>query len=72
MATTNGMRKKSEPKPSAVPQFLTVQEVMDALRISKHVVYDMLADGQLESVKIRRSRRITRESFDQYLESCRG
>ena len=50
-------------------RFLTVAEVASIMRLSKMTVYRMVADSELSSVRIRRSIRIRKDSFEQYLES---
>ncbi len=38
-----------------------------ALDVSRSIVFELLADGRLESVKIGRSRRITKDALDAYV-----
>ncbi len=40
----------------------TIKEVMQIFNCSHQTVYDMIADGQLESYKVRNARRIRHES----------
>jgi excisionase family DNA binding protein len=51
------------------PKFVTVQEVMDALKVSRWTVTRLIEDGDLESKKIRRTVRITKASFDRFVEN---
>lgn len=46
---------------------LTVAETADELRVSTRTVYNLLASGELKSLKIGRSRRILRSTVDAYL-----
>lgn len=46
---------------------LTVGEVADHLRLSERSVYNLLKAGEIESFKIGRSRRITRQALDAYI-----
>ena len=48
---------------------LTAEEVADELRIARSRVFDLVARGELQSVKIGRSRRITREALENYVAS---
>ncbi|WP_432162216.1 helix-turn-helix domain-containing protein [Streptomyces tendae] len=49
------------------PQALTVPEVMEALRISRFKVYDLIRSNELPSIKIGRSRRVPVDSVRAYL-----
>ncbi|MBS1724175.1 MAG: helix-turn-helix domain-containing protein [Armatimonadetes bacterium] len=54
----------------APPMTLTVQEVMAELRLgSRTSVYALLRSGQLESIRVGRSRRIPRRSLEAFIES---
>lgn len=46
--------------------YLTILEVAGRLQCSRATVYRLIADGDLKSVKVRGSRRITPASFDRY------
>ena len=46
---------------------LTITAVADRLAISRSMVYELMRDGSLSSVKIGRSRRIPAESVEQYI-----
>ena len=46
---------------------LTAEEAAEALRIARSRVFDLMAGGQLPSVKIGRSRRITRQALEDYV-----
>jgi excisionase family DNA binding protein len=48
---------------------VTVEEAAEALSLSRSQVYDLIAKRELDSVKIGRSRRITREALASYVES---
>ena len=53
-------------------QLLDLREVAGVLRISRTSVYDLLAKGQLESVKIGRSRRVLAEDLERFIRSLKG
>ncbi|WP_432941104.1 helix-turn-helix domain-containing protein [Kribbella sp. CA-253562] len=46
--------------------FLTVEEVAKALRIGRTRVFDLIAKGEIKSVLIGRSRRVSVEALRQY------
>ena len=46
---------------------LKVPEVSRALGVSRTTVYELIADGQLRSVKIGASRRVRREDLSAYV-----
>jgi excisionase family DNA binding protein len=46
---------------------LTVEESARELRIAKRRVWALIQDGSLSSVKIGRSRRISRDAIEQYV-----
>jgi excisionase family DNA binding protein len=46
---------------------LTAEEVAEALKIARSRVFDLLAGGDLPSVQIGRSRRITRTALEEYV-----
>lgn len=47
---------------------LTVQEVADELRVSKMTVYRMVHSGEIRSMRVGRSIRITEEAWREYLD----
>ena len=47
---------------------LTVQEVADLVGLSRSKVYELLAAGQIASVRIGRSRRVSRKAVAQFVE----
>lgn len=51
----------------APPQFLTVDEVAQLLRVSTMTVYRVIDTGLLKSVRIGRNIRIHAADFDDYL-----
>lgn len=61
------MAKKQQA--NELPQFVTVRDVVNALRISKQTVRKLIDAGHLEGKRVGYSIRITRESFDRYIES---
>lgn len=51
--------------PADTPQFMTVKEVADYLRVSKMTVYRLVQDGSLPAVRFGRNYRIFRvEAYD--------
>ncbi|MFD3476988.1 helix-turn-helix domain-containing protein [Streptomyces sp. NPDC058695] len=49
------------------PEALTVPEVMEALRISRFKVYDLIRSNELPSIKIGRARRVPVDGVRAYL-----
>lgn len=49
------------------PVALNVQEVCEALAISKPTAFDLLWSGQLRGFKIGRQWRVTREALNEYI-----
>lgn len=49
------------------PAMLTVADLMRGLQLSRSKVYEMLAAGEIPSVKIGRSRRVPRESYEAWV-----
>lgn len=47
--------------------YLTVQEVARIFRVSKMTVYRMVHDGSLKAIRVGRSYRILRSSFEEYV-----
>lgn len=52
-------------------QLLKLREVASVLRISRTALYDLIAKGQLESVKIGRSRRVLAEDLERFIRSLK-
>lgn len=50
----------------------SVREVADLLSVGRAKVYELLSAGKIESVKLDGSRRILRESLEEYIERLRG
>ncbi|PPJ07732.1 transcriptional regulator [Nocardia nova] len=48
-------------------QFMKVQEAADELQVSRYSIYQLMWAGEVQSVKVGRSRRIIRQSFDAYV-----
>ncbi|MBV7704642.1 helix-turn-helix domain-containing protein [Nocardia nova] len=48
-------------------QFMKVQEAADELQVSRYSIYQLMWAGEVQSVKVGRSRRIIRKSFDDYV-----
>ena len=51
---------------------LTAEETARELRIARRRVFDMIRDGTLPSVKIGKSRRISRQAVERYVASLEG
>lgn len=51
---------------TAEPEYLTVVEVAQDLRISKMTVYRMIKDGELFAIQLKRSLRILAEPYREY------
>jgi len=49
-------------------EYLKVPEVAEVLRISRSRAYEMVAEGEIPSVRIERSVRVNRKEFDRWLE----
>jgi excisionase family DNA binding protein len=52
-------------QPTTWPEFLTVPEVADILRVSKMTVYRMIHAGTLEAIRVGRGFRIRADSVAQ-------
>ncbi|MEU6918877.1 helix-turn-helix domain-containing protein [Streptomyces olindensis] len=50
-------------------QALTVPEVMEALRLSRFKVYDLIRSNQLQSIKIGRSRRVPADALHVFMQN---
>ena len=48
-------------------EYLTVQEIAKTLKVHEQTVFRWIREGKLESVKIGRNQRITKEQFDQFV-----
>ncbi len=53
--------------PRSQPMLLTAEEAAAELRIARRRIFVMIADGTLPSVKIGKSRRITRTALEDYV-----
>jgi excisionase family DNA binding protein len=49
-------------------RLLTVEEAMEVLRVSRSHIYGLILKGELESIKIGRSRRIPADSLDDFIQ----
>ena len=54
------------------PLLLTLDEVAEALRQSRQSVYRHIANGDLEAVKVGKSRRVPRESLEAFVDRLRA
>ena len=52
---------------SPPPTLLTVMDVARALQVSRSRVFELLASGQLRSVKFGQSRRIPQRAIDEFV-----
>lgn len=52
-------------------RLLNVREVARVLSISRTSVYDLLAKGQIESVRIGRSRRVLADDLERFIRSLK-
>ncbi|MCU0310688.1 MAG: helix-turn-helix domain-containing protein [Acidimicrobiales bacterium] len=50
---------------------LTPEEAAKALSISRSKLYELIARGEIESVRIGTSRRISTRALDEFVEKCR-
>ena len=52
-------------------EWLKVQEVAEVLRIARGRAYELVADGEIPSVRIGRSVRVSRKELERWLEEQR-
>lgn len=50
------------------PEFLTLDEVAQRMRVNRQTVYRMAQKGKLPATKFGRAWRFSRSKFDEYLE----
>lgn len=62
-------KSKLKTSGTLTPKFITKNDVMEALKISRSTVEKLIEDGELEAKKIRRTVRITKASFDRFVEN---
>ena len=48
-------------------EYVTPEEVAEALKVSRPTVYQWVRQGKLESARFGRTVRITRESYDRFV-----
>jgi excisionase family DNA binding protein len=53
------------------PEWLKVPEVAKVLRIARSRAYELVAEGEIPSVRIGRSVRVSRRELDRWLEEQR-
>ena len=53
-------------------RLFTVPQTQAMLGIGRTTLWNMIASGEIESVRIGRSRRITAEAIDQFVEGLRA
>ena len=49
------------------PLLYRPEEAAGALRIGRHKLYDLIRSGELESIKMGQSRRISRAALERYI-----
>ncbi|WP_293782154.1 helix-turn-helix domain-containing protein [uncultured Aeromicrobium sp.] len=52
---------------SKEPDFLTVAEVAERMRVSKMTVYRLVHSGELEAIRVGRSFRVSEQALSDYL-----
>ena len=50
------------------PRLMRIPEVAEELSLSKSKTYQLVQSGEITSIKIDKSRRVTRESLEDYIE----
>lgn len=55
------------PADAPLPQFMTVNEVATALRVSRATIYRLIGSGALTATRIGKSVRVTRRAVDEFL-----
>jgi len=69
MSTTNALQTISAtPECSTAKRTYTVAEVANHLQISKSKAYELCREGHFKTVKIGSSVRVSKSSFDEWLE----
>jgi excisionase family DNA binding protein len=66
-------KTKTKAKPNTlkgIPQFVTVGEICEALRVTRWTVKRMIERGDLEQKKFGRNVRVTLDSFRRYVENA--
>ena len=51
---------------------LTAEQAADVLNVSRTTIFKLMAGGELDSLKIGRSRRIPAQSLERFVESLRA
>lgn len=62
------MTKIQRAKPNVDRLLLTVVEAADLLGVGRTTLYELLARGELQAVRIGRSRRVPRTAIDDYVD----
>ena len=50
-------------------EYLTVQEIAKNLKVHEQTVFRWIREGKLESIKIGRNQRISKEQLDQFIKN---
>jgi len=66
------MKKRSRPRRTISPRLYTPAEAAEALGISRSKLYQLLAAGRLESIRIGACRRIPVDALEQFIGSLDG
>lgn len=59
-----------QPKASSEKRSYSVAEVAEILDVSKRSVYNLCSSGELKSVRVGTRLRISKRSFDEWLDGC--
>jgi excisionase family DNA binding protein len=54
-----------------VTKILTIEEVVDILKVTRRTVYNYVKDGKLKAVKLGRVWRVTEEELDRFINSLK-
>lgn len=61
------MHKRVENSPPADPLLLTVSQIAECLAVGETTVNKLIYSGELESVKVGRCRRVTKDALQRYI-----
>jgi excisionase family DNA binding protein len=64
--------KNSNDSRSAQPALLKIPQVATDLNVSRTTVYELIRSGKLQTVKIGKSVRVTREGLRRFIDSLTG
>ena len=66
-----GHERQTEVDMDEKREFLKVPEVAEVLRIARSRAYELVAEGEIPSIRIGRSVRVSRSELDRWLEEQR-